>query len=459
VTGNPIIGSVACAGAPSPRVGAVANNGPAYVLDENGVSCYGRDAQDRDIPLQTDGYANQFDHPMLPAVGHPAFVDLGGASPSLVMPSAGIMRALDLAFPEYQRGQDFVAAWTIEGGGQLRPGFPAAVNDLQFLTGPSGADIDGLPGEELVAGTASKDLQAFDAAGEPAGTAWPKVTTDWTVANPLIGSFGTLDVDSGATKVVVGMTRSGYLNAYATAAPACSPASWPRFHHDNANSGDYGRDATLPGAPFEAGVTGTTLEFRAPGDDLLCGAADHYEIVTSPDPIDAASFDSATPLGGAPDPAAPGTPQTYSIPPSAERYVGIRAVDDQGNVGRPAVVDLGPRESCANKIIGTSGDDVLTGTGDSDRIGGRRGDDELSGRGGDDCVAGHEGDDTLFGGLGGDKLKAGRGTDAISGGDGDDLIRARAGRDTVNCGGGDDVVFADAQDDVAGNCETVHGGP
>ncbi len=45
------------------------------------------------------------------------------------------------------------------------------------------------------------------------------------------------------------MTRSGYLNGYSTGAPACSPASWPRFHHDNANSGDYSRDATLPGKP------------------------------------------------------------------------------------------------------------------------------------------------------------------------------------------------------------------
>ncbi len=139
VTGNPIIGSVACGGGAAPRVGAVANNGPAYVLDEDGQSCYGRDGQGRDIPLQTDGYVNQVDHPMLPAVGHPAFVDLGGDSPSFAMPAAGIMRALDLAFPEYQRaGQDFLAAWSIEGGGQLRPGFPTTMNDLQFLTGPSG---------------------------------------------------------------------------------------------------------------------------------------------------------------------------------------------------------------------------------------------------------------------------------------------------------------------------------
>ena len=42
------------------------------------------------------------------------------------------------------------------------------MNDLQFITGPSVADIDGLPGEEIVGGSASLDLFAFNAAGAPA---------------------------------------------------------------------------------------------------------------------------------------------------------------------------------------------------------------------------------------------------------------------------------------------------
>ena len=46
-------------------------------------------------------------------------------------------------------------------------------------------------------------------------------------------------------------------------------------------------------------------------------------------------------LPGTPSPATPGSTQTYSLPGGAKRYVAIRAVDDQGNVGRPLVVDLG----------------------------------------------------------------------------------------------------------------------
>ena len=156
---------------------------------------------------------------MLPAVGHPAF----GAQPeglALFVPAAGILRALDLVLPEYQpTGQDFLAGWNTALG-QFKPGFPAAVNDLQFLTGPSIADLDGLPGEEIIEGTASKDLVAFNSAGLPVDpTRWPKATTDWTVAMPLIGSFGSIDTEDDATKVVVSATRSGYLSAYATDAP------------------------------------------------------------------------------------------------------------------------------------------------------------------------------------------------------------------------------------------------
>jgi hypothetical protein len=42
----------------------------------------------------------------------------------------------------YFGGQDFLAAWNTPSG-QMRLNFPARTNDLQFLTGPSVADIDG----------------------------------------------------------------------------------------------------------------------------------------------------------------------------------------------------------------------------------------------------------------------------------------------------------------------------
>ncbi|HKG36767.1 MAG TPA: S8 family serine peptidase, partial [Solirubrobacterales bacterium] len=206
VTGYPVVARATCpSGGEGQKIGALANNGPVYVFNADGSSCYGEDGSGHDVPLQSDGYASQPDHPMFGAVGSPAFGRLeGGPGAALVAPAAGLQRALDVAFPEYQPlGQDFLAAWSVEGGGQLRPNFPQPVNDLQFLTGPSIADLDGLPGQEMIEGTASKDLQAFTAAGAPVSQKWPKPTTDWTVANPTVGSWGTHDTDAGARKIVV----------------------------------------------------------------------------------------------------------------------------------------------------------------------------------------------------------------------------------------------------------------
>jgi hypothetical protein len=342
ITGYPVVARASCgpggSGGSGPKIGVIANNGEGYVFTPNGTSCFGQDSEGHDTPLQTDGSYAQPDHPMIPAVGHPAFANLGDGM-TMLAPAAGLNRALDVVLPEYQRtGQDFLSAWSLAGGGTLRPNFPQPVNDLQFLTGPSVADLDGVPGQEIVEGTASKDLAAFDAGGAPVNQKWPKLSTDWTVANPTIGSFGTVDTNAAARKVVFGLTRSGYINAYTTGAPACSASAWPRFHHDNANSGSYIRDAILPGRPINAAVSGGSLTFRAPGDDLLCGTADHYDAVTSDNPITESNFSSATPLANPPAPASPGTPQSYALP-AHKRYVAIRAVDDRENVGRVATVD------------------------------------------------------------------------------------------------------------------------
>jgi hypothetical protein len=180
------------------------------------------------------------------------------------------------------------------------------------------ADLDGQAGEELLGGTASQDLYAVRADGRPLSQAWPKLTSDWLVANPLVGSFG------GDGKVVVALTRSGTMLAYRTGAPACSPSSWPRFHHDEANSGDLRRDATAPGAPTDLRVEGGVLRFTSPGDDLLCGRPAAYELSTG------GPFRR---LGA--EPAEGG--QAASIPLEGNpRRVTVRAVDDQGNRGRTA---------------------------------------------------------------------------------------------------------------------------
>jgi hypothetical protein len=355
ITGSPVVGPAGmdCGanGGRGPKVGVIPDAGLGYVLNADGSSCQGRTSGHNNA-LATDGGAGT-DHPAFPAVGHPAFGNFAGGI-SFLSPAAGLLRALDLAVNEYQSGgQDFLSAWDPVGG-RFRSGFPARVNDLQFLTGPSVANIDGGPGEQMLGGTAYLDLAAFNGDGSPASDRWPKLTSDWTVANPLIGSFGTLDTAPDARKAVVAMTRSGTIFAYGTTAPACSPGSWPRFHHDNANSGAYDRDAVAPGAPMGATRTGAVLAFQAPGDDGLCGRVTGYQVVTSDQPIAPANFARARKAApaAAVAVAAPGARQEIALPVTGlGRFVAVRAVDDQGNLGRPAVTGTrGPRKAPDRRV-------------------------------------------------------------------------------------------------------------
>ena len=200
--------------------------------------------------------------------------------------------------PDYQAGgQDFTAAWD-SATGQLRPGFPAQQNDLAFLTGPSVADIDGLPGEEVVAATASLDLQAFNAAGQPASSGWPKLTGDWTVATPLIGSFG-----DGTHKTVVNLTRWAACSPTTPSAPVVlarrrrrASTTTPRTRATTA------RDAVARARRPTRGSPPGLLTLKAPGDDLLCGTADHYELL-------GASGWTTSPV----KPSAAGTRQTIPV--------------------------------------------------------------------------------------------------------------------------------------------------
>jgi hypothetical protein len=320
ITGAPVIGPVDCpSGGPGAKVGVVPDGGPAYVLNPDGTSCLGEDPEGRSIAMQSDipeGNPLRADVLTFPAVGHPMFADLGTGRMSLVTPTTGVLRALDLTVNDYQGGEDSYSAWN-PATGRFEPGWPARVNDLSFLTGPSAADIDGLPGQEVLGGTAHLDLQAFDAAGKPASPAWPKLTSDWMVANPLVGDLG-----GTGERVVVSAVRDGRIFAHRTGADACAPASWPRFHHDDANSGDARRDAEPPSAPRDLRVEGGQVRVTPGRDDGPCGAAAQVEFLTS---------DAREPRG---------SDEGWSTAPPAPdaKWIAARSIDDQGNVSRPVTL-------------------------------------------------------------------------------------------------------------------------
>src|SRR2546423_6117314 len=89
----------------------------------------------------------------------------------------------------------------------------------------------------------------------------------------------------------------------------------------------------LRGKPVNPAVSGGSLTFDSPGDDLLCGTAAHYEIRTSSTPIAECNFSDATDLASPPTPVAAGSQVSYPLPAGVQRYVAGRARAEPGNVG------------------------------------------------------------------------------------------------------------------------------
>ncbi len=80
-----------------------------------------------------------------------------------------------------------------------------------------------------------------------------------------------------------------------------------------------------------------------------------------------------------------------------------------------------------NRIVGSTGTDVIYGNGGNDRLEGNRG---------NDAIFGGSGKDTIKGGEGNDRLEGGDGNDLLSGSGGYDRLVGGAGNDRLDGGGG-----------------------
>jgi Ca2+-binding RTX toxin-like protein len=123
----------------------------------------------------------------------------------------------------------------------------------------------------------------------------------------------------------------------------------------------------------------------------------------------------------------------------------------------PPVFCPGFENDPRNQVVGTIGDDNLTGTEGADIICGLLlgggGNDSLSGGDGDDALRGGGGNDVLSGGAGNDTLKGGRGSDVLIGGAGNDLLGGGGGADVLNGSGGADRLLGGPGND------SMNGGP
>lgn len=103
-------------------------------------------------------------------------------------------------------------------------------------------------------------------------------------------------------------------------------------------------------------------------------------------------------------------------------------------------------------VIGSAGNDLLTGDTLDNALTGGSGNDTLDGGSADDTLTGNGGNDSLFGSTGNDSLNGVDGNDTIVDADGNDSLFGNAGNDSLHGGiGNDSLDGASAEDTLSGS--------
>ncbi|MGH9170887.1 MAG: S8 family serine peptidase [Acidimicrobiales bacterium] len=225
-----------------------ATAGPVYELAPSGKSVLGSTDGEPNVlafsPPGTSVLSNILTD-SIPALGGAAIAPLGPAgakaTPSVIAPAASVGRLLDELEPgEQSPSTNQVVAWSGTSG-QMLPGYPGVMNDLQFFAQPTVADVDGpAAGGYVMESSGLYDVRAYGANGAEA-PGFPKFIGGWVTGGATTGPFGTYS----AQVMAVG-TRTGELDIWhLPALPACaSPGPWAQSHHDLWNTDDLSQTGT-----------------------------------------------------------------------------------------------------------------------------------------------------------------------------------------------------------------------
>jgi len=319
------------------EIGTASIASPPYLLEPDGASSFGeQDGRYRTAATTGPGVGSAAtDFPSFASLGGGVFGRVGaGPQVDFAMGATGLRRLLDVVLPEQQLlAEDHISVWSTATG-LYEPGFPAQMNDLQFINTPIILDVtgDGLP--EVLQSSAMYDLQAYGETGLPA-PGFPRFTGGWSVA-----SAGAGDMDGDGDLELALNTREGNLFLWETEGATCQPQEWPKNGHDLHNTGAYGTDADRPGSVSISSVVregnDVVVQFTSTGDDGACGAASGYRITIG-------STTVVVPAGatGARLPA-----------PEGDGAVSVQAFDDAGNRGFAASAIL-PPAAAGNAAPGT----------------------------------------------------------------------------------------------------------
>ncbi|MSP56482.1 MAG: hypothetical protein EXR69_12905 [Myxococcales bacterium] len=164
---------------------------------------------------------------------NPAFGDMDqDGVPDYLIGGDGALYFIALAGRTMADYQHVLAGYS-GATGEMLPGFPRQIEDVQFLSSPAIADLSGDGVPEAVFGSGGYLLHAWDKDGvEPDG--WPKYTGHWILGSPAVG-----DIDGDGYLEVVVPSREGYLYAWHTDGRADQKIEWASLRHDPRNTGNY----------------------------------------------------------------------------------------------------------------------------------------------------------------------------------------------------------------------------